>query len=68
MKTLVRYRLNNETRKRMKRETAITVEEFKAMLSAKLIRPATVQDVEGLHHKRNLYKHPNTGQWYVATR
>lgn len=46
----------------------VSVEEFKKLLNQKLIRPASLQDVEGLHHQRDLYKHPNTGQYYVAVK
>ena len=47
---------------------AITIEEFKRLLAAKLIRPASLEDVHGTHHQRPLYKHPNTNQLYVRTR
>jgi hypothetical protein len=49
----------------MKRLKKATEEEFKKLLQDKKIRPASLQDVEGLHHKRALYKHPRTGQYYV---
>jgi hypothetical protein len=52
----------------MSRETKVTPEEFIALLRGKLIRPASLEDVNGTHHKRALYKHPNTGQWFVATK
>lgn len=48
-----------------KRLKDVSVEEFKALLISKKIRPASLQDVEGLHHKRNLYRHPNTKEYYV---
>lgn len=50
------------------RKVEVTVEEFKRLLSEKKIRPASLEDVHGTHHKRTLYKHPNTGQLYVASR
>lgn len=49
----------------MRRPRAITPEQFIALLRAKRIRPASLQDVEGLHHKRPLYLHPNTKQPWV---
>lgn len=48
------------------REVEVDEEEFRALLLAKKIRPASLEDVHGTHHKRALYKHPRTGQWYVA--
>jgi hypothetical protein len=50
------------------RETKVGVEEFKSLLQNKKIRPASLNDVEGTHHKRKLYKHPNTGQWFVENK
>lgn len=47
------------------RLVVVDAESFKALLAAKLIRPASLQDVSGLHHKRMLCKHPNTGQYWV---
>ncbi len=47
------------------RERKVSAEEFKRLLADKLIRPASLQDVEGLHHKRPLYSHPNTKQYFV---
>ena len=39
---------------------------FKHMLLRdKIIRPASLEDVYGTHHKRSLYRHPNTKQIYV---
>lgn len=46
----------------------VTEAEFRELLRAKLIRPASLEDVNGTHHKRNLYRHPNTQQYYVAVR
>ena len=46
--------------------TQVTEEEFKALLKSGKIRPASLEDVHGTHHKRPLYKHPRTGQYYVA--
>lgn len=43
-----------------------TVEEFKELLKAGKIRPASLEDVNGTHHTRALYKHPNTKAWFVA--
>lgn len=48
------------------RTKSVTVEEFKRLLAAKLIRPASLDDVYGTHHKRTLYRHPNTKQYFVA--
>ena len=44
---------------------SVSTEEFVALLHTKQIRPASLDDVQGTHHKRALYKHPNTGQFYV---
>ena len=49
----------------IRKPIAVSVEEFKRLLKAKEIRPASKDDVFGTHHKRPLYKHPNTGQYYV---
>ena len=46
----------------------VTETEFREMLVAKLIRPASLDDVNGTHHKRNLYLHPRTQQYYVAVK
>lgn len=43
----------------------IEPEEFKAFMRAKVIRPASLEDVYGTHHRRTLYRHPNTGQFWV---
>ena len=51
-----------------KREKKITAEEFKQLLQNKQIRPASLEDVYGTHHKRPLYRHPNTGAWFVEIR
>lgn len=50
----------------MKRLKHITPDDFKSLLAARAIRPASLDDVYGTHHKRDLYKHPNTGQYYVS--
>ena len=52
----------------MKRLKVVTVEEFKELLKVKAIRPASLEDVNGTHHSRHLYKHPNTAQYYVETK
>lgn len=52
----------------MGRVKSISPEEFKALLAAKAIRAASLEDVAGTHHKRPLYKHPNTNQYYVAVK
>lgn len=49
-----------------KRLKAIDTETFKALLAMKRIRPASLEDVYGTHHKRALYQHPNTGAYYVS--
>lgn len=48
--------------------TPVTEEEFKALLQSKKIRPASLEDVHGTHHTRPLYKHPRTGQFFVASK
>lgn len=50
----------------MKRLLEVSVEEFKKLLTQRKIRPASLEDVNGTHHKRPLYRHPNTGQYYVS--
>jgi hypothetical protein len=52
----------------MKRLVDVSVEEFKKLLLSKKIRLASLEDVHGTHHKRKLYKHPNTGQYYAAVK
>ena len=52
----------------MQRLRNTTKEEFKRLLAEKAIRPASLEDVSGTHHKRALYKHPNTGQFFVAVK
>jgi hypothetical protein len=52
----------------VKRLVDVSVEEFKKLLLSKKIRPASLEDVNGTHHKKKLYKHPNTGQYYVAVK
>jgi hypothetical protein len=54
-------RLNNSGRLQ-----SITPDEFRRMLEAKQIRGASLEDVLGTHHKRALYRHPNTQQYFVA--
>jgi hypothetical protein len=49
-----------------KRILTVSVAEFKRLLETKHIRPASLEDVNGTHHTRALYRHPNTKQWYVA--
>lgn len=43
----------------------VSAKEFKQLLKDKRIRGASLNDVEGTHHKRTLYVHPNTGELYV---
>jgi hypothetical protein len=52
----------------MERLIDVGLEEFKRLLSSKEIRPASLDDVMGTHHKRPLYRHINTGQFYVAVK
>lgn len=47
------------------RMKSVTEQEFKQLLFAKLIQPASLEDVHGTHHKRALYRHPRTGQYFV---
>ena len=47
------------------REQKISETLFKSLLLSKKIRPASLDDVVGTHHKRPLFRHPRTGQWYV---
>ena len=35
------------------------------LLRDRIIRPASLDDVLGTHHQRDLYRHPNTKQFYV---
>ena len=46
--------------------TKATEPEFKALMQSRQIRPASLDDVQGTHHNRPLYKHPRTGQFFVA--
>ena len=39
---------------------------FKQWLAEKQIRPASLEDMYGTHHKRPVYAHPNTGQPFVS--
>lgn len=47
------------------RERHFSVDGFKKLLADKKIRPASIDDMYGTHHKRPLVKHPNTGDWFV---
>lgn len=47
------------------RTVETTVAEFKQLLEARKIRPASLDDVQGTHHNRPLYRHPNTMSYYV---
>jgi len=51
-----------------KRLRDISEEEFKRMLLAREIRPASLEDVNGTHHERPLFKHPRTGQFYTTVK
>ena len=51
-----------------RRTRTVTIWEFKKLLRGGYIRPATLDDVHGTHHGRPLYRHPSTGQWFVAIR
>lgn len=50
----------------VERVKQVSAEEFKQLLTGKRIRPASLDDVYGTHHKRPLYRHPNTQQYFVA--
>ena len=50
------------------RTKKLSEEEFKQMLLNKEIRPATLDDVTGTHHKRPLYKHPRTKQFFTTVK
>jgi len=50
----------------MRRPVPVTSEQFRRLLAVKAIRPASLDDVLGTHHKRSLYRHPNTGAYFVA--
>ena len=52
----------------MDRELKITEAKFKELLRAKKVRPASLEDVNGTHHRRPLVKHPRTGQWFVTAK
>jgi len=52
----------------MKRLKKISEEEFKRMLLAKEIRPASLHDVAGTQHQRSLFEHPRTGQFYTTVK
>lgn len=49
------------------RVVALSPEQFRALLGIRVLRGASLQDVEGLHHQRPLVRHPNTGEWFVFT-
>lgn len=51
----------------MKKPIEVSEDEFKRMLAAKEIRPASLEDHYNTHHDRPIYKHPRTGQRYVRT-
>ena len=46
----------------------VTTEEFIRLLQGKVIRPASLDDVHGTHHKRSLFRHPTTRQFFVAVK
>jgi len=46
----------------------VSAVEFRRLLDAKRIRPASLEDVYGTHHKRPLYRHPVTNQYYVEVK
>lgn len=50
------------------RQKVVSKDEFIALLRNGKIRPASLEDVYGTHHKRTLYRHPNTGEWFVEKR
>lgn len=61
--------MKKKTKEQMTRPvTPVTEAEFRELLGNKLIRPASLEDVHGTHHRRALYRHPNTQQYYVAVR
>lgn len=47
------------------REKKVTEQEFRELLASKKIRGASLEDVQGTHHNRSIYKHPRTTQWFV---
>ena len=49
----------------MSRVQQVTELQFKVLLANDKIRAASLDDVEGTHHQRPLYRHPRTGQWFV---
>ena len=51
-----------------RRVQAITANQFRELLHHKMIVPASLDDVHGTHHRRPLYRHPNTAQFYVAVK
>lgn len=53
---------------RRSRLQEITSNQFKELLVAKCIVPASLDDVLGTHHNRPLYRHPNTGDYFVAVK
>lgn len=50
----------------LRRERTVSEQEFRGLIARKVIRAASLEDVHGTHHKRPLYRHPRTGQWFVA--
>lgn len=52
----------------MSRVKTVSALEFRRLLAAKRIRPASLEDVYGTHHKRSLYRHPVTNQYYVEVK
>ena len=51
-----------------KRIKKISEEKFKQLLLNKEIRLASLDDVNGTHHKRPLYRHPRTDQFYTTVK
>ena len=54
---------NEEVMKNRVKE--VSLDEFIQLLREGKIRGASVDDVNGTHHKRALYRHPNTQQFFV---
>ena len=52
----------------MRQPTPIEKDAFIRLLQAKMIRPASLEDVHGTHHSRPIYLHPNTRQPFVAVK
>lgn len=49
----------------VERLKSISEAKFRELLRKKFIRPASLEDVNGTHHTRPLYRHPKTNQYYV---